>query len=395
VRIGIDARFAVRNRRGIGNYTLKLIQNLAVMDSENKYILYVDREDSENILPQNNNFKVSRLVPSNYFLWEQIALPIQAKKDAIDILHCTGNTAPIFLNKRIKLVVTIHDVMYLKDYYELPKSQSIYQRIGRVYRRAIVPRTIRRLSKVLTVSEFSRRDIMKHLPHLKCEQIRVTYEAANESFKCIDKSVAFQKTKDMLGIEEGFVIALGAMDPRKNTASIIKTFIELKKERCIKEKLVVVGIPNWKNTVFYDIVLNSDLKEHIIFTDFISESDLVFLYNSSIVFLYPSMYEGFGIPILEAMSCGVPVITSNRTSIPEITGDCALLINPDDRDDIKKTLIRLLSDTNMRDELIKRGVKRAKEFSWKKMAKETIEIYKGINNMTDIDTLCPSRQCVD
>ncbi|MBT9150339.1 MAG: D-inositol 3-phosphate glycosyltransferase [candidate division WS2 bacterium] len=380
MRIGIDARFAVHNRRGIGNYTLKLIQNLAEIDIKNEYILYTDIDDSNNVLPKKDNFKTKKIFPSNYFLWEQISLPIQAKRDAVEILHCTGNTAPILLDRRIKLVSSIMDVMYLKDYSELPRSASLYQRMGRLYRKVVVPRTAGRISMVLTISEFSKKDIMKHIPEFDNNRIKVVYLAANESFGQVDKILALQKIRNKFGIDCNYILTLGAADPRKNTELVIKKFIELKEENDIKEKLLIVGIPNWKQTKFYDIVQESNFKKDVMFTDFVSEDDMILLYNGASMFLYPSLYEGFGMPVLEAMACGVPVITSNITSMPEIAGDAAILINPRNPEELKNSILTLLNDKKLRNDLRERGFRQAKKFSWKKMAKETLEIYESLRN---------------
>lgn len=366
--IGIDARFAVHNRRGIGNYTLRLIQNLAEIDKTNEYILYIDKEDVENVLPQECNFKVKRLWPSNYLIWEQIVLPLQAQKDKLDVLHCTGNTAPLYVDKRICLVSSIMDVMYLKGYSILPRSSSMYQRFGRIYRKIVVPRTIKHVSKIITISNFSKNDILRHIPNMEGDKINVIYLAADGRFHYMHNKIeAFNKVKDKFGINSSYILALGGVDPRKNTKFIVENFIELKRERRIVEKLVVVGTPNWRQT---------NCKEDIIFTDFVSEEDLVLLYNCATVFLYPSLYEGFGIPPLEAMACGVPVITSNITSIPEIAGDAAVQINPQDPEELKASILALLDDEKLRGRLKERGFRQAENFSWKRMAEETLKVYQ-------------------
>jgi glycosyltransferase involved in cell wall biosynthesis len=378
MKIGIDARFAVGKRRGIGNYTLKLIQNLALMDSENQYLLYVDHDDFEGVLPKKTNFKVNKISPSNYLLWEQIALPLQARRDSLDILHCTGNTAPILIDKRIRLVSTIHDVMYLKDRHELAESASLYQRVGRLYRRMVVPRTVNHLSMVITVSEFSKNDISKHIRGFKNGFIRVTHEAAGIEFYCSDRHEALEKIQDKFNFTGDYILTLGALDPRKNTELVIQKFIELKNEWHFNEKLLIVGIPNWRQTDIFKIVRRSGRSKDIIFLDFVSEGEMVLLYNAAAVFLYPSLYEGFGIPPLEAMACGVPVIASNTTSIPEVVGDAALLIDPVNGEEFKSALMRLLMDGIFCDILRERGFKQAQKFSWRKMALETLEVYKEV-----------------
>jgi glycosyltransferase involved in cell wall biosynthesis len=378
MKIGIDSRFASGDRRGIGNYTLNLIQNLAGIDSENQYVLYIDRDDDEGVLPKRANFKTKRISPSNYLLWEQIALPLQARRDSLDILHCTGNTAPIFIDQRMRLISTIHDVMYLKDHHELVESASLYQRAGRFYRRTVVPRTIDQLSMAITVSEFSKNDISKHIHRFKNGFIRVTHEAAGIEFYHSDRCEALEKIQDKFNFAGDYILALGALDPRKNTELVIQKFIELKNECHFNEKLLIVGVPNWRQTDFYKIVQRSDRSKDIMFLDFVSGKDLTLLYSAATVFLYPSLYEGFGIPPLEAMACGVPVITSNTTSIPEVVGNAALLIDPVNGEEFKSALMRLLTDGTFRDVLRERGFKQARKFSWRKMALETLEVYKEV-----------------
>jgi len=379
MKIGIDARFAVRKRRGIGNYSLRLIRNLADIDSGNQYILYIDREDTEEILPARPNFCIKRLSPSNYLIWEQILLPLQAKRDNLDILHCLGNTAPIKISHRIKLVSSIMDVMYMKNYSELPQSSSIYQKLGRIYRKIIVPKTAGSLSKAITISCFSKTDIMHHLKSLRDEDIAVTYLSANDWFKPCKNEVIFESLKKKYNIHNDFIFTLGATDPRKNTERIIRTFLELKSKYSISEQLVISELPNWGDTLFYRMLQDSKYKNYVVFLDFVTEDELVCLYNYAKVFLYPSFYEGFGLPPLEAMSCGVPVITSNVTSIPEIVGDAAMLVNPYDDEELKDALLVMLSDEKVRSDYIERGFKQVKKFSWRKMAIETLEIYKSLS----------------
>jgi len=378
VKIGIDARFAVHNRRGIGNYTLELICNLAELDNKNNYILYIDTNDKENILPKRENFRISQLAPRNYAIWEQYVLPKQAKIDGIDLLHCTGNTSPIYLDKSIKLVTTIHDVMFLKDNQVLAQSESLYQRCGRFYRKTIVSRAISRANKIITISGFSKDDIKKHISNLNDIDIDVIYESCASRFCILNKEDAMEAIASEFGIEDKYFLTLGAIDPRKNTELILNTFIALKEAGRIKEKLVVVGLPNWKQTKYHKIVQLSKCSGEVVFTNFINEDDLVKLYNGAIAFLYPSLYEGFGLPPLEAMACGTPVITSNTTSIPEIVGNAALLIDPTNGEELSGAIVKLSGDNTLRVELIQKGFLQVAKYSWRKMAQETLQLYENL-----------------
>lgn len=374
--IGIDARFAVHPRRGIGNYTYHLLSYLAEIDRTNTYILYIDKQDSEGVLPTQENFRTKVISPTNYVVWEQVSLPIHAFRDGVEVLHCTGNTSPLWLSKRIKLISTIHDVMYLKDGRDLPSSSSLHQRLGRIYRRINVPLSVNRLNFAITVSNFSKQDIRSHLPKLSDDCISVIPEAPNEVFQHIATPSSDILAK--LGIQGDFLLALGGLDPRKNTKFLIEAYCELRSENAITPKLVIAGIPNWRDTAFNRLVEGSPCQDDIIFTDFLSEDDLVCLYNTCKAFIYPSRYEGFGLPPLEAMACGAPVITSDVTSIPEIVEDAAILIDPENKSQMKQEITRLCHDPDLRDTLIAKGFGQVKKFSWKRLANETLTLYRTV-----------------
>ena len=389
MKIGIDARFALRNRRGIGNYTLKLLQCLAQVDKLNEYVFYGDTDDLGNVLPKQDNVKLFKLRSLNYFLWEQLSLPLQADRDGLDILHCTGNTAPIWSVGKYKLIVTVHDVMYMKDYTVLAQSMSMYQRLGRIYRKTIVPRAVSHANKIITVSNYSKKDICLHLPKIKENTIVVTYEAAGEKFSEMSPGEKGKTVAAKLGVTNDYVFTLGALDPRKNTQMVIDSFLSLKQTKQLNLSLIISGIPKWRSSVFYKTIQQSDFARDIVFTEFITQEELVGLYQGAKVFLYPSLYEGFGIPPLEAMACGAPVITSNTTSIPEIAGDAALLINPASSKELEDAIFRLLTDEGLRKSYIEKGFKRAKEFSWRKMAEETLNVYESVYRGADSFAFAP------
>lgn len=374
MRIGIDGRFALRQRRGIGRYTLNLINELSSMDSEHQYIIYVDRDDLEGVLPSRPNFRITKLVPSSYVLWEQLILPYHAKRDALDVLHCTGNTAPLILDKNIILVTTVHDVMFLKARDLLPASSSLYQRLGRMYRFSLIPHVLRRSQRVITVSEFSKQDIKDNFQWLPQKNIQVTYEAYDKLFTTSNGG-EFESIRSKLGITKSYIFTLGGLDERKNTERVLQSFNQLRRGCSLELQLVVGGIPSWKNTRFNEISTKLEYGHDVIFTDFLTETELITLYKNALMFLYPSLYEGFGLPPLEAMSCGVPVVSSNVTSIPEIVADAALLVDPRNVKELSDAMHQIITNLSLRNELIERGYVRSKEFSWVKMAEETLSVY--------------------
>lgn len=378
LKIGIDARQALKERRGIGTCVLKLINYLSEFDQKNQYILYVDREDINNLFPKKNNFIVKVLFPSNYILWEQISLPIQLAKDKVDILHLAGMTGPLIFPKQTLLIGTIYDVTYLKDYKFLPPSSIFYQKVGRIYRKYIVSLLMKKFNSILTISEFSKKDILAHFPFFDQQKIIVTHLAANEDFKIIDRDFVKQNIKIKYNISKQYILILGGIDPRKNTEFVIKNYIEMRDKKLTTSQLVIVGIPNWQKTKFYTIAFSSKYARDIIFTDHISDEDLLALYNGADIFLYPSLFEGFGLPVLEAMACGTPVIASNTSCIPEVAGDAAMLINPYDGNDLQNAIVKIQSDNILRAQLIEKGLDRVKQFSWKKMAEQTLALYEKI-----------------
>jgi glycosyltransferase involved in cell wall biosynthesis len=379
--IGIDARFAVWNRRGIGNYTLELIRHLAQIDQCNKYILYVDRDDIERILPRQINFETKKISPRNYLIWEQVMLPFHAWKDKVNVLHSTGNTAPIHLNKEIKLAVTIHDISYLKSYDEVPKSPHFYQRLGRIYRKFFVTQAVQVLNAVITVSEFAKNDILFKLPSITKDKFYVTYLAINSKFEPINREKAKKNVEIKYQIKSNYLLTVGGRDPQKNTSLLIETFLELKQQSKVKQELVliVVGISELLGKkMVTKMMQNSDFNKDIIFISYASQNDLLFLYNAAELFIFPSFYESFGLPPLEAMACGTPVITSSTGAIPEVVGNAAYLINPRKGEDLKEAITKLLNDQSLKNELIRCGLERVKVLSWQKMAQTTLSIYQSI-----------------
>ena len=207
--IGIDARFAVWNRRGIGNYTLGLISYLAQIDQYNKYILYIDRDDIEGILPRQINFEIKKICSDNYLIWEQVILPFYAWKDKVNVLHSTGNTAPISFNKEIKLVVTIHDISYLKSYDEIPKSPHFYQRLGRIYRKFFVPQVIKVVNAVITVSQFTKNDILLNFATLTQDKVYVTNLSTSSKFEPISNEDAKKSIERKYQIKSNYLLTVG------------------------------------------------------------------------------------------------------------------------------------------------------------------------------------------
>ena len=376
MRIGIDAHFASYELRGIGKYVVQLVSRL-IRDESNEYVIYGDSR----IFPQPGKYGQVRFRDPGklpYPVWEQFVLPRWARQDCIELLHCPANTAPLWLSKHIKLVLTIHDVMYLLPVSTLSASNVLRQRLGKSYRRTVVPRVARRADRIIAVSDFSKRQI--------AERLRVAPEHIDAVHEGVDSGLS-SKAGDAVGeadaaireqLDLPFILVLGAADPRKNTLAVIRVYAARWRELPNRERLVIVGLGDWRSSPAYRLAVELGIEKKIVFAGYVSEGLLAWLYSSSSCFLYPTLYEGFGFPVLEAMMCGTPVITSGSTSIPEVAGDAAVFVDPTSEKSIGDAVVTLLRDERLRQDLIRRGRERVSKFSWENTAEKTLRVYSGL-----------------
>jgi glycosyltransferase involved in cell wall biosynthesis len=376
MKIGIDARTII-NRRGIGNVVFHLLQGLSKIPYECSFVIYVDDFKSIELIPRDPRFSVKVLRPNIYPIWEQIRLPLSVMQDDLDILHCPGNSAPVFLTRRVKLVLSIMDVMFMFPSIQLPKSPSWYQRFGREYLKYVVPIVAKRAAAITTISSFSRNDITQYID-VPPDRVNVIWLAANESCSITPDSSQLNAMRTSFQLNDPFVLALGAVDPRKNTETILRSFLKFKQQHPCVIKLALVGLPSRGIEKFRRVADDLGIGNDVVFAGFVSEDDLVALYNAAELLLYPSLYEGFGLPILEAMKCGTPVITSSCGSIPEIAGDAALMADPHDEDAIANAIKMVLTNKIVYKSLVEKGKVRADLFSWQVAAEKTFAVYRSV-----------------
>jgi glycosyltransferase involved in cell wall biosynthesis len=368
ITIGIDARLALYEPHGMGRYILHLVHELAARDTGYMYILYVDREDTKQTLP--DRFTVKVLPSKNYFFWEQVLLPRAAREDGICLLHCPANTAPVILDRNIILVMTIHDVMYMHMNNEVLEPGNIRQWFGKRYRRFIVPRSARRAQLIMTDSHFSKKEIGRFikLPTTPVEVVHLGCE-----FGAHNKGESFDHLRAKYGIAESFILAFGGIAPRKNTRRVLEVFSRIGKMHTLQ--LVVTAIPKHARESFAQIARHLGIESSVIFLEFLPEEELQILLMHSRLFLFLSKYEGFGLPVIEAMHCRTPVIASNLTSIPEVAGGASYLVNPDRDDEVIQAIELLLTSPEARSQTIEDGVQRSREFSWGRTAEQVLEYY--------------------
>lgn len=371
MRIGIEAqRIFRKNTHGMDYVVLQEIRELQRMDTDNEYFVYV-KPGEDICLESSANVHVVELRCPSYPLWEQYALPRAARRDRVDMLHCTSNTAPVWCGG-IPLVLTLHDIIFLEPRDK--HNKSLYQNLGRIYRRMVVPKVIGKCRRIITVSNFELDNIVGRLK-LPRDRMAMIYNGYNDWFRPVkDTAGVYRK---YIG-ERGYFFFLGNTDPKKNTARTIMAYAGYLERSDVKRKLLVADLKQES----IDAILRDNgiehIREYVVPSGYIVNSDLPYIYNDAFAFLYTSLRESFGIPLLEAMACGTPVVTSDTSSMPEIAGPDAALTSPERAGDITEMMLRLENDHDFRERQINIGLERVKMFSWRKTAEELLRLYQDV-----------------
>lgn len=379
MKIGIEGQRLFRKKKhGMDMVALELIKNLQIIDKENQYYVFVKPDEDSSALKETSNFKIVELDGGPYPTWEQFALPKAAKSYGCDILHCTSNTAPF--NCSIPLVTTLHDIIYMESNYVkiLSGSATAYQKFGNIYRKLVVPRVMRKSEKVITVSHFEKNRIAEFFGITKEDKLDAIYNGVSEHFKQIEDVTEINRVKELYNLPERYFFFLGNTDPKKNTKGTLKAFSDFLKQTKSNYKLVMLDYDRTELEKILNEIGDKELINEIILTGYVVNTDLPVIYSLSSIFLYPSLRESFGIPMLEAMACSVPVITSNTSSMPEVSGGAAHIVDPYKPEEITEGMIKILNDEIYAKDLCEKGLKRSKMFSWKNMAKEVLELYNEI-----------------
>lgn len=372
MRIGIEAQRIFRPKKhGMDVVAIELIKNLQEIDAMNEYVVF-GRNGINDIFSETFNFHVNTFSSFSYADWEQIGLISKVKKEKIDLLHCTANTAP--LNSPVPLIVTIHDIIYLE---QIDFKGTSYQNLGNLYRRFIVPKIAEKSKLVLTVSEYERGNIVKRL-NLPEEKVKVLYNGVGVQFNNRYSKEEVEHFRQKYALPSQFIMFLGNTAPKKNTPNVIKAYVDFFLQSPNRIPLVLLDYKKELVSKILNEVNQPELLSEFVFPGYIPYREIPLMYNAAALFLYPSLRESFGLPILEAMACGVPVITSNTSSMPEVAGDAAELIDPFNYKALSAAMGQILANEDLRNRNKEKGLQRAKKFTWKASAEELRHIYETI-----------------
>jgi glycosyltransferase involved in cell wall biosynthesis len=370
MRIGLVTNSIDEQSGGVATYASELIRNLNAIDEENDYILIHHTPSDHSIYHRNQDIIIKSYSP--YYkgtIWKLVNAPLKLRKGCnLDVVHDLNGIGPLSYRMPFQKVVTIHDLIPIiyPTTFNLPNALT---------HRLLLPKTLHRADKIITVSSNTKKDIM-NIYDIPEEKITTIYNAVSEHFKIATEQEILD-LREKYSLNFPFILFVGTLEPRKNIPSLLKAFkILSRKEPGLK--LVIAGKRGWKYKEIFQLISSLEIGSDVRYLQYIDQNDLPVLYSAAEVFVYPSLYEGFGLPPLEAMACGCPVVTSNVSSMPEVTGNAALLIDPTDVEAISDSVHLLLSDDNLKGKMIKNGLTNVKRFSWHQCAKETRAVYEEL-----------------
>ena len=375
MRIGINASKIYDVHTGVGRYTSNLSRSILKTSSKNDYYLYtpgrvgktarsnIEGTDFEKpaVSIQNNTLRI---------LWEQMVLPMYSRKDRLDLFHYTDHALSLLFRK-CPIIITVHDIAYLR----LP---NLLNTSRKVYKKNILQISIRKAKIIIADSYATKEDIIEYFG-IREEKIRVIHLGVESRFCPIENVDEFRLENSL---PSKMILNVGTLEPRKNVVSLIKAFKKLREKGFKDYKLVIAGERGWLYEEIFKEVGHSDLKQDILFLGVVADEDLPMLYNCAEIFVYPTLYEGFGLPPLEAMACGTPVITSNTSSLPEVIGDAGIMVDPTDINSLCESMYILLTDKELWNRMSNMGRERSRMFSWEKTSKKILKVYDEVLSMS-------------
>ncbi len=373
MRIGIDYTAAVRQGAGIGRYTRELVRALAELDRSHDYVLFAatgGQRLTDTAWP--SNFQM-RAVPLSdralVILWHRLQLPLWVEfvTGRVDIFHSPDFVLPPV--RRAKTLVTVHDLSFIR--YPQCADANL-----RAYLNKVVPRSVHRADMVLADSQSTKDDLVELLG-VEPARIEVVYPGVEKRFHPIEDHALLEKVRKRYNLPPRFILGLGTLQPRKNFTRLVQAYSSLITHYPFLQ-LVIAGGKGWLYEEIFATVEQLSLEEKVIFPGFVADGDLPALYNLADLFVFPSLYEGFGLPPLEALACGTPVITSDASSLPEVVGEAGLMVEATDVEALAEAMKRVLEDDALRERMIAKGMKQARKFTWEQAAAKLLSLYEAL-----------------
>jgi glycosyltransferase involved in cell wall biosynthesis len=366
LRLGIDIHSVGSQKGGNATYYRELVKELFNVRCDHNFLLYYTNPAAPEQFNTGQRFVFRRLIPASRWLRIPFTLPSLAWHDKLDLFHAQFIVPPFL---KCKTVTTIPDIAY-------EHSPDFFPFHQRAWLKVLVRESARRADHIITVSERSKSDLIQ-LYGVSPEKITVTYEGAGDEFVPLDKSQARERVERKYGIHGEFILYLGRLQGRKNLIRLVHAFATVRKAG-FAHKLVLAGKTDSLFQPTLSLIRELKLENDILLPGYVDAQDLPSMYNAAEIFVYPSLYEGFGLPVVEAMACGTPVITSRGSSLEEVAGAAALLVDALDQRSLAEALTRLLADLSLREQLGKAGVSRSSQFSFKRAAHQTIGVYERV-----------------
>lgn len=387
MKIAFDYSSILTERTGVGQYTVKLLEALLKMDRENSYVPYVLYSLTNYLLHPGLRKKIQP-PPGACLEFVSVPVPFQVLRYlqipgfrgmineymlgglAADIIHSNTFCVPRIRDKKKRVVVTVYDTSVVTN-------PECHKKLNIVHCTSGIKEAVQYADRIIAISEHTKRDIIKYF-NAPEELITVTHLAAGPEYREVKDAAAIRQAKNKYSLPENYILFVGSLEPRKNIKGLLKAYSIIPAGMRKAFPLVIAGAKGWLNSDIPPLLASLGIKESVRFTGYIDSADISALYSGAVLFVYPSLYEGFGLPILEAMSCGTPVVTSNTSSMPEVAGDAALLVDPLNAEELAFGMETVLEKESLRVEMKKKGLARAASFSWDRCAKETVEVYRKV-----------------
>ena len=369
MRIAIDAS-TISTQGGPRTYVLGLLEALLSLDCENEYTVFYNDSVHLGRFPKALEIVLPGRNPVARLWREHVLLPLACRREKIDLLHCPKSAIPFF--SPCPVVVTLHDLIPIKH----PETEKF---AARVYWRMQIPNAARRSDFIITDSEHARKEIIDDF-NVESELVKAIMLGFNPAMSVACTPEAAEMVRQKYSLPDRYILYVGTIQPRKNIPTLLEAFNILKRDNGIPHRLVIVGRKGWLYDELFARISELGRGDDVIFTGFVPDEELPAIYAGADLFAYLSFFEGFGLPPLEAMACGVPVVVSNTSSLPEVVGDAGIAVEPGDVAAVAAAILKILTNTEFATELRERGIRRSTAFSWDRCARETLQVYCEVNS---------------